>query len=66
MSVPGIGDIISNELLILLPELGTLNKRQIAALVGVAPKANDSGKYKGYRATGYGRDGIKSSLFLAA
>lgn len=66
MSVPGIGDIISNELLILLPEIGTLNRRQIAALVGVAPKANDSGKYNGYRATGYGRNGIKSSLFLAA
>lgn len=66
MSVPGIGDIISNELLILLPELGTLNRRQIAALVGVAPKAKDSGKYKGYRATGYGRNGIKPSLFLAA
>lgn len=65
-TIPGIGDITANELLILLPELGRLNRRQIAALVGVAPRSNDSGKYQGYRATGYGRKGIKSSLFLAA
>ena len=66
LTVPGIGKIIANELLILLPELGSLNRRQIASLVGVAPIAHDSGRLKGYRRTGYGRDRIKSSLFLAA
>jgi transposase len=64
--IPGIGDVVSAELLILLPELGALSRREIASLVGLAPKARDSGKYRGYRATGYGRNGIKPSLYLAA
>ena len=65
-TIPGIGDIIANELLILLPELGSINRKQIASLAGVAPKARDSGKYQGYRATGHGRQGVKPLLFLAA
>lgn len=65
-TIPGIGDIISMELVILLPELGTLNRRKIASLAGLAPKANDSGLFKGYRATGYGRGGIKPILFMSA
>jgi transposase len=65
-SIPGIGDAVSCELLILLPELGTLDRRKIAALVGLAPQANESGKYKGYRRCGYGRQGVKPKLFLAA
>lgn len=65
-TVPGIGDIIANELLILLPELGQLSRREIASLVGVAPRCNDSGTLKGYRRTTYGRAGVKPLLFLAA
>ncbi len=65
-TIPGIGNIIANELLILLPELGTVNRCQIASLVGLAPIAKDSGKLKGYRRTGHGRQGIKPLLFLAA
>ena len=65
-TIPGIGDIISNELLVLLPELGQLTRRQIASLVGVAPISKDSGRLKGYRRTGHGRKGIKPLLFLAA
>jgi transposase len=65
-TIPGIGDITAFELLILLPELGTLCRRKIAALSGVAPRANDSGKFKGYRRTGCGRNGIKPLLFIAA
>jgi transposase len=65
-SIPGIGDIIAFELLILLPELGRLCRRKIASLAGVAPRANDSGQFKGYRKTGYGRGGVKTTLFLAA
>ena len=48
-SIPGIGDQISLTLLAYLPELGTLNRRQIAALVGVAPFNRDSGTLRGKR-----------------
>jgi transposase len=65
-TVPGIGEIVSNDLLVLLPEIGEMDRRQIASLAGLAPKANDSGKYNGYRAVGYGRQGIKPKLFLSA
>jgi transposase len=65
-TVPGIGDIVAFELLILLPELGQLDRRKIASLVGVAPRANDSGRHQGYRRTGHGRAGVKPILFLAA
>jgi len=66
ISIPGIGNIVANELLILLPELGLLNRRQIASLAGLAPKNNDSGKFTGYRRTGQGRNLVKPLLFLAA
>lgn len=65
-TIPGIGPIIANELITLLPELGQLNRREIAALVGLAPLANDSGQFRGYRRTTYGRQGVKPLLFLAA
>lgn len=65
-TIPGIGDIIAFELLVLLPELGKLTRKKIASLAGVAPRAKDSGTYYGYRRTGYGRRGIKPSLFMAA
>lgn len=65
-TIPGIGNIVAFELLVLLPELGKLDRRKIASLGGVAPCANESGKFKGYRKTGHGRFGIKRMLFLAA
>lgn len=65
-TIPGIGNLIANDLLILLPELGRLSRREIASLVGLAPIAKDSGKLKGYRRTHHGREGIKPMLFLAA
>lgn len=65
-TIPGLGDIIANELLVLLPELGSLTRRKIASLAGLAPKANDSGQFNGYRCISYGRCGIKPMLFLAA
>lgn len=65
-TVPGIGDTVAQNLLALIPELGTLTRRQIASLTGLAPKANDSGKFQGYRHTAHGRDNIKPFLFLAA
>ncbi|MDP1724268.1 MAG: IS110 family transposase [Alphaproteobacteria bacterium] len=65
-TIPGVGGVTAFQLVVLLPELGTLDRRKIAALAGVAPISNDSGKYSGYRRTGYGRGGIKPILFLSA
>ena len=61
-----IGETTANHLRVLLPELGSLNRKQIASLTGLAPIANDSGLYQGYRATGHGRAGMKPTLFMAA
>lgn len=65
-TIPGIGKIISANLAISLPELGTLDRRKIASLAGLAPTSNDSGKFKGYRRCCYGRNGIKPLLFISA
>lgn len=65
-SVPGIGPIVSRTLLAELPELGKLNRREIAALVGVAPFNCDSGKLKGRRAIWGGRASVRAALYMAA
>lgn len=65
-SAKGIGGVISSSLLVLLPELGTLNRRQIAALVGLAPFNRDSGRYRGKRKIWGGRASVRSLMFLAA
>lgn len=65
-SVPGIGPIVSLTLLAELPELGQLNRKQIAALVGVAPFNRDSGKLKGRRAIWGGRATVRAMLYMAA
>ena len=62
----GIGKKVAFILLGLLPELGYLNRRQIAALCGVAPFAKDSGTINGYRRTQSGRPEVKKALFIAA
>jgi transposase len=64
-SVPGIGPVASATLLSQLPELGTLNRRQIAALVGVAPLNRDSGIMRGKRCVWGGRAGICTALYMA-
>lgn len=64
-SVPGIGDATSRTLLVLLPELGTLNKKQIAALVGVAPFNRDSGSLRGRRRVWGGRARVRAALYMA-
>lgn len=63
-SVPGIGPVISATLLSDLPELGTLNRKQIAALVGVAPFNRDSGKFRGRRAVWGGRAQVRCALYM--
>lgn len=65
-SVPGIGPVIAFTLLADLPELGTLTHKEIAALVGVAPHARDSGTLKGKRMVFGGRASVRSMLYLAA
>jgi transposase len=64
-SVPGVGPVVSSTLLGQLPELGTLNRKQIAALVGVAPLNRDSGKFRGKRSIWGGRASVRSSLYMA-
>lgn len=64
-SVPGIGPIMSRTLVADLPELGTLNRRQIAALVGVAPLNRDSGVWRGRRGIWGGRASVRAVLFMA-
>jgi len=63
-SVPGIGDVTASMLVTELPELGQCNKRQIAALVGVAPMNRDSGQFRGKRMIGGGRKRIRTALFM--
>ena len=65
-SVPGIGPAVSHTLLIDLPELGTLNRREVAALVGVAPINRDSGQFRGRRTTWGGRAHVRCALYMAA
>ena len=63
-SVPGIGDITARMLVVELPELGLINKKEIAALVGVAPMNRDSGLFKGKRMTGGGRRQVRTKLYM--
>jgi len=64
-SVPGVGSVTSITLLAELPELGRLNRKQIAALVGVAPFNCDSGNWRGKRAIWGGRACVRNTLYMA-
>lgn len=65
-SAPGVGAVTSFTLLAHLPELGLLDRKQIAALVGVAPFSHDSGKRQGKRFVQGGRPAVRSALYMAA
>ena len=65
-SVPGVGKTIARTLIAELPELGTLDRRRVAALVGLAPWTRQSGKWKGKSFIGGGRADVRSALFLGA
>jgi transposase len=65
-SVPGVGTVISRTLLADLPELGTLDRRQIAALVGLAPWTRQSGQWRGQSFIGGGRATVRAALFPGA
>jgi len=64
-SAPGAGPVLSMTLVVGLPELGRLNRKQIAALVGVAPLNRDSGAFRGARCVWGGRSHIRSALYMA-
>jgi transposase len=64
-STPGVGPVLSRTLLALVPELGELTRKKIAALVGVAPFNNDSGKGVGKRSTWGGRAPVRAVLYMA-
>jgi transposase len=66
LSVPGIGNTTALSLLSFLPELGTINRKQVASLCGVAPFAKESGAKKYYRRTTVGRSNMRPILFMAA
>ena len=64
--IPGVGAVTTLTMLAKCPELGTLNRREIAALTGVAPLANDSGKHRGKRFIWGGRADVRAVLYMAA
>ena len=64
-SVPGVGNVTARLLVANLPELGRLNRKQIAALVGVAPHNRDSGSYRGKRSVWGGRAPVRAGLYMA-
>lgn len=63
-SMKGVGDILSAKLIAKLPELGHLNQREIAALVGLAPFNRDSGRYRGKRTIWGGRAGVRKAFYM--
>lgn len=65
-SVPGIGDVTASTLIADVPELGGLTRRQIAALIGVAPLSRDSGTFRGRRMIAGGRPTVRRVLYMAA
>lgn len=65
-AVPGIGPALTRALVVGLPELGQLTRRQISALVGVAPIARDSGTMRGNRSIRGGRADVRAKLFMGA
>src|SRR5262249_16946228 len=63
--VPGVGRVLATTLLVSLPELGTLNRKQVAALAGVAPLNCDSGTLQGQRHVWGGRATVRAALYMA-
>ena len=65
-SVPGVGKTIARTLIAELPELGSLDRRQIAALAGLAPWTRQSGQWRGKSFIGGGRADVRAVLFIGA
>ena len=65
-SIPSVGRVLATTLLAELPELGDLTRREIAALVGVAPMNRDSGAFRGQRSVWGGRASVRAALYMSA
>ncbi len=65
-TIDGIGPVVARDLICFMPELGTLNHKQVASLAGLAPYANESGLFKGLRRIKGGRQEVRTILFMAA
>ncbi len=65
-SIPGVGKVTARTLIAELPEIGTLDRRKVAALVGVAPFTRQSGRWRGRSFIGGGRAAVRSVLYMAA
>jgi len=65
-AIPGVGKVTRFTLMALLPELGTLNRKEIAALAGLAPFNRDSGQHRGERVIWGGRAQVRKVLYMAA
>jgi transposase len=65
-SVPGVGPVVARTLIGELPELGSLDRRKVAALVGLAPWTRQSGQWRGKSFIGGGRKSVRTALFMAA
>ncbi len=65
-AITGVGQITALGVLAELPELGTLNRQQVAALAGLAPHPRDSGQWRGQRHIGGGRPAVRRALYMAA
>ncbi|STW39632.1 transposase-like protein [Klebsiella pneumoniae] len=65
-SIKGVGTMTVSAMLAEIPELGTLSRREISALIGVAPVNRDSGTMRGRRTIFGGRAGVRSALYMAA
>ena len=63
--IKGVAETTATNVQVLLPELGKLSKKEVASLAGLAPCANDSGKHRGYRFTGKGRESVRTALHMA-
>lgn len=65
-SVPGVGPVISRTLIAEMPELGSLDRREVAALAGLAPWTRQSGQWKGRSFIGGGRAAVRTALYMGA
>ena len=64
--IPGVGPVTATEILAHLPEAGRVDRREVASLAGLAPRARESGKHKGKRSLGDGRRHLRRALYMAA
>lgn len=65
-TIPGVGKVTAFSMLALMPELGNLNRKEVAALAGLAPLNRDSGRWQGKRFIYGGRASVRTALFMAA